>query len=37
MAELGRQQLVEVVALIGHYSLVGLVLNAFEVPVEGVK
>ncbi|MBV9581106.1 MAG: carboxymuconolactone decarboxylase family protein [Chloroflexi bacterium] len=31
-AELGRQQLVELVALAGHYSLIGLTLAAFEVP-----
>jgi 4-carboxymuconolactone decarboxylase len=31
MAELGRQQLIETVALIGHYSLVGFVVNAFDV------
>lgn len=29
--ELGRQQLVETVALAGHYSLIGLVVNAFDV------
>lgn len=33
--ELGRQQLVETVALAGHYSLIGLVVNAFDVePVD---
>jgi 4-carboxymuconolactone decarboxylase len=32
LAELGQQQLIEVVALVGHYGLVGLVLNAFTVP-----
>ena len=32
LAELGRTQLVEVVALTGHYGLVGLVLNGFAVP-----
>jgi len=31
LAELGRQQLVETVALAGHYSLVGLVVDAFDV------
>jgi 4-carboxymuconolactone decarboxylase len=31
LAELGRQQLVETVALAGHYSLIGLTVNAFEV------
>jgi alkylhydroperoxidase family enzyme len=30
MAELGRQQLVETVALTGHYSLIGLVVNGFD-------
>jgi 4-carboxymuconolactone decarboxylase len=32
LAELDRRQLVELVALVGHYSLIGSVLNAFEVP-----
>ncbi|HEX3245166.1 MAG TPA: carboxymuconolactone decarboxylase family protein [Chloroflexota bacterium] len=31
-AELGRKQLVETVALIGHYNFIGLLLGAFEVP-----
>jgi len=31
-AELGRKQLVETVALIGHYNGIGFLLNAFEVP-----
>jgi 4-carboxymuconolactone decarboxylase len=31
MAELGRQQLVETVVLTGHYSLIGLVVNGFDV------
>jgi 4-carboxymuconolactone decarboxylase len=31
LAELGRQQLIETVALAGHYSLIGLAVNAFEV------
>jgi 4-carboxymuconolactone decarboxylase len=31
LAELGRQQLVETVALAGHYSLIGLTVNAFDV------
>ena len=31
LAELGRQQLIETVALAGHYSLIGMVVNAFEV------
>lgn len=31
LAELGRQQLVEAVALAGHYSLIGLVVNGFDV------
>lgn len=32
VAELGQQQLVEVVALTGHYGTVGMVVNAFAVP-----
>ncbi len=32
LAELGRRQLIETVALAGHYSLVGLLVSAFEVP-----
>jgi len=32
LAELGEQQLVELVTLVGHYTLVGLVLNGFAVP-----
>jgi 4-carboxymuconolactone decarboxylase len=31
VAELGRQQLIETVALAGHYSLIGLTVNAFDV------
>lgn len=31
LAELGRQQLIETVALAGHYSLIGMVVNAFDV------
>ncbi len=31
-AELGDRQLVELVALVGHYCLIGLVLGAFAVP-----
>ena len=31
LAELGRQQLVEAVTLVGHYSLIGLVVNGFGV------
>ena len=31
LAELGRQELIETVALAGHYSLIGLTVNAFEV------
>ena len=31
LAELGRQQLIETVALVGHYSLIGLTVNAFDV------
>src|SRR5919206_4869671 len=30
--ELGERQLIELVALAGHYSLIGLTLGAFEVP-----
>jgi 4-carboxymuconolactone decarboxylase len=32
LAELGEQQLVELVTLVGHYTLVGVVLNGFAVP-----
>lgn len=32
MAELGREQLVETVALTGHYGLIGLIVNGFDVP-----
>jgi len=32
LAELGQQQLVEVVALVGHYGLIGLILRGFAVP-----
>jgi 4-carboxymuconolactone decarboxylase len=32
LAELGQKQMVEMVALIGHYGLLGLVLSAFAVP-----
>ncbi|HEX6436492.1 MAG TPA: carboxymuconolactone decarboxylase family protein [Candidatus Binatia bacterium] len=31
LAELGRQQLIEAVTLAGHYSLIGLAVNAFDV------
>ena len=31
LAELGRQQLIETIALAGHYSLIGLTVNAFDV------
>ncbi|HET8579990.1 MAG TPA: carboxymuconolactone decarboxylase family protein [Nitrospiraceae bacterium] len=31
LAELGRQQLIETVALAGHYGLIGLTVNAFDV------
>ena len=31
LAELGRQQLIETVSLAGHYSLIGMVVNAFDV------
>jgi hypothetical protein len=30
MAELGRQQLIETIALVGHYSLIGLTVAAFD-------
>jgi 4-carboxymuconolactone decarboxylase len=33
VAELGEPQLIELVALAGHYSLIGLTLGAFEVPL----
>ena len=32
LPELGKRQLIELVALAGHYSLIGLTLGAFEVP-----
>jgi 4-carboxymuconolactone decarboxylase len=32
IAELGRRQLIELVALAGHYSLIGLTVGAFDVP-----
>jgi 4-carboxymuconolactone decarboxylase len=32
VAELGESQLIELVSLAGHYSLIGLTLGAFEVP-----
>ena len=31
LAQLGRQQLIETVALVGHYSLIGLTVNAFDI------
>jgi len=31
LAELGRQQLIETVALAGYYSLIGLTVNALDV------
>ncbi len=31
MAELGRQQLVETIAFTGHSSLIGMVVNGFDV------
>jgi hypothetical protein len=38
LTELGPQKLVELVALIGHYSTIGSVANAFDVlPPEGSK
>jgi len=36
LVELGRQQLIEMVGLVGHYSLIGLTVNAFDVaPPDG--
>jgi 4-carboxymuconolactone decarboxylase len=36
--ELGRKQLVEAIALVGHYSTIGFVVNAFDVePPAGAK
>jgi 4-carboxymuconolactone decarboxylase len=32
LAELGEQRLVELVALVGYYALIGVVINSFEVP-----
>jgi 4-carboxymuconolactone decarboxylase len=32
LVELGEQRLVELVALVGYYALIGVVLNSFEVP-----
>jgi hypothetical protein len=32
VAEVGERQLIELVVLAGHYSLIGLTLGAFEVP-----
>jgi len=32
LAELGERQLVELVALVGYYGLIGVILNSFEVP-----
>jgi hypothetical protein len=38
LAELGPQKFVELVALIGHYSTIGSVANAFDVrPPQGSK
>jgi hypothetical protein len=38
LAELGPQKFVELVALIGHYSTIGSVANAFDIrPPEGSK
>ena len=37
LAELGQTQLIETVTLVGYYSLIGVVINGFEVPPpEGV-
>ncbi len=32
LKELGQKQLIETVALMGQYSLIGLVINAFDIP-----
>jgi 4-carboxymuconolactone decarboxylase len=32
LAELGRRELIEAVALAGHYTTVGLLVSAFAVP-----
>ena len=31
IAELGRQQLLETITLAGHYTLIGLLINGFDV------
>ncbi|MSQ73028.1 MAG: hypothetical protein EXR27_17320 [Betaproteobacteria bacterium] len=31
-AGLGRKQLLEAITLTGHYSMIGIILNSFEVP-----
>jgi 4-carboxymuconolactone decarboxylase len=37
IASLGETGLVEVISIVGYYTLIGNILNAFEVPVpEGV-
>jgi hypothetical protein len=33
VAEVGEPQLIEIIALAGHYGLIGLTLGAFEVPL----
>jgi hypothetical protein len=30
--ELNRRQLIEAIALVGHYSMIGLVANTFQIP-----
>ncbi len=37
LSELGRQGVVDLVGLLGHYSLIALTLNTFEVPVPDGK
>lgn len=38
LAELGRKELIEIVVLAGHYSSVGLIVGAFQVPApSGVR
>jgi 4-carboxymuconolactone decarboxylase len=34
LAELGQEQLVEVVAIAGYYCMMGFVLNGFQVPIQ---
>jgi 4-carboxymuconolactone decarboxylase len=32
LSELGRQKLIELIALVGHYVTIGMMLNSFDVP-----